>query len=435
VPVNVPCTIPTHTLAPHSTSYIATSSSSTTSTSAPTSDLNSSFIFSSISTTTNTLPVATTSPSISCVGYSDPAGLLIPDLVDPVIATTVTAPASTSAISPTFALATLSSVPALGSASATAFALVPIPEPTLAAAPAPVAAPVLLAVVAGSQVYGGAPIRLLFENLDLLSDGWRAAASHKVHTLHMRQATLDPCTWIRAANVACPRSWKTVRGHGMLLTIDLEGETCADVRLEAHFELERLLPFIEVLRLSSRHCALLPTLFDAPAPLLRHLDPGCGTMPMAHAPGPLFSGSASRLTTLAASSTALGAAVSHSSFWTNTAALKNVRVYPDVVGTVRTAALQEAVRWHALDMVDVRGALDSTGTVDFIKRFTTGVIKLSMRSLATFCDMGLRMTAESICGVAQEPACEQLSRHLHSSRARMTPSCSAASLPSVMRSS
>ena len=49
------------------------------------------------------------------------------------------------------------------------------------------------------------------------------------------------------------------------------------------------------------------------------------------------------------------------------------------------------MRWHALDMVDVRGPPDSTGTVDFIK--------LSMRSLAAFCDMALRLTVESISGV------------------------------------
>jgi len=76
-----------------------------------------------------------------------------------------------------------------------------------------------------------------------------------------------------------------------------------------------------------------------------------------------------------------------------------VRVYPDVVGTVRTAALQEAVRFHALNVVDVRGTPDSTGAVDIGNRFKTAVLKLSMRSLAAFCDMALRVTAESIGGV------------------------------------
>jgi len=278
-------------------------------------------------------------------------------------------------------------------------------------------APVVSAATAGPQLfsYGDAQIRLPIETLELVLDsfdelsdilviaasthGLRAAASHKIRTRHLREATLDARTWIRAANVAYPRSWKTVRGYGMSLTIDLEGEMSANVRLEAQYEVQRLLQFIEVLKFSSRHCSLLPTLFNSPAPLLRLLDLGSGTMPLVPTPGPFFDGSAAELITLAASSTALRAAVACSSFEAATPALKKVRVYPDAVGAVRTAALQDAIRWHSLDMVDVRGAPDSTGTVDFGNRFKTGVLKLSMRSLAAFCDMALRVTMESMPGV------------------------------------
>ena len=399
-------------------SSIAPSTSSTSSVSNSIS--NTSGFALTISSTPDTSPATTPSSSASSLSYSNIDGIFIADDTDPAAAT-VAAP-------PIVLAASLASTSAPGSSPTPNPALAPAPAPglfsvpaltpatVLAVAPVPVVAPVVPATV-GPQpfVHNDDQIHLPLETLELILDstssleellfiststhGLRAAASHKIRTVHLQNATLDARTWLRAANVAYPRSCKAIRGRRMSLVIDLEGEKDADVRFEAQCELKRLLPFIEVLHLSSRHCALLPTLFDAPAPLLRELDFGNGTMSSMHAPGPLFGGSASRLTTLAASSTALRAAVSHSSFWTNTPALKNVRVYPDVVGTVRTAALQEAVRFHALNVVDVRGTPDSTGAVDIGNRFKTAVLKLSMRSLAAFCDMALRVTAESIGGV------------------------------------
>ena len=389
-----------------SSSSITASNSSATSTS----DIDTSYFLASTSTP-NTSSAITSFSSASSLGHSDTAGPHITELVDSFTATAVPAPTSTSPVSAASTFA-LSSASTLGSTPAAVTA----PTPA-AAALAPVVAHVLPSAVANHQlsVYGDAPVRLPLETLELVLDsisglkellviatsthGLRAAASRNVRKVHLRHATLDARTWLRAANVAYPHSGNAVRGHGMSLTIDLEGEKDANVRLEAQFELERLLPFIEALRLSSRHCALLPTLFDVPAPLLRDLDLGCGTMSLTHAPGPLFGGSASRLTTLAASSTGLRAAVAMSSFGANTPALKSVRVYPDAVGGVRAAALQDVVRSHALDVVDVRGAPDSTGAVDFNNRLKTGVIKLNMRSFTAFLDKALRRTAVSIASI------------------------------------
>jgi len=393
---------------PSSDSSIATSTSSATSTS--TSVFNSTYFLSSTSTY-DTLPITTPSSSVPSIGSSDLLGPLITDLID-----TATAVATVAA-SPSVLPASPASTLALGSASTLSSTPAAVTAPTPAAALAPVVTHVLPAAAANHQLflYGDTPIRLPLETLELVLDsisglkellviatsthGLRAAASRNVRTVHLQNATLDARTWLRAANVAYPRSCKAIRGRSMSLVIDLEGEKDVDVRLEAQRELERLLPFIEVLRLLSSHCALLPTLFDAPAPLLRELDLGNGSMPLVHAPGPIFGGSGGRLTTLAVSATGLRAALAHPSFKDNTPGLRNVRVYPDPEGAVRTTALQEAVCSHALNVVDDRWAPDLRGSVDFAIQFETSVVKLNMRCLAAFSDIALRLTVTSIAGV------------------------------------
>jgi len=87
---------------------------------------------------------------------------------------------------------------------------------------------------------------------------------------------------------------------------------------------ERLLPFIEVLRLSSRQCTLSPNLFNAPTLLLRHLNLSSSIVPSVLASGTIFGGSASRLTTLGAGLTALRIALAYSSFEANMSALKKM---------------------------------------------------------------------------------------------------------------